>query len=238
LKKGTAIAVLMGMVLLSLGLSGCHLRPLLYDVSVSPAAISPNADGTDDATNIEYGLSRNATVSVFFENADGERFYFREERPRSAGEYRVQWGGTVNQPYWLENEFGRQLVSNWVLPDGAYTWTVEAVTDDGETARVEGQISLTGGDTTVPELRKFTVALPEFTPNQDGLADRTGVSYYLSKDVDSALVYLYHPDRPDVKFPLEEQGRTEEAGGEGSHYYDYDGGVDRGLIRHPMAPTL
>lgn len=80
----------------------------------------------------------------------------------------------------------------------------------------------------MPELRKFTVALPEFTPNQDGLADRTGVSYYLNKDVDNVLVYLYHPDRPDVKFPLEEQERTEAAGAEGSHYYDYDGGVDRG----------
>jgi hypothetical protein len=216
------------MLLLSLGLSACHLRPLLYDVTVSPAAISPNADGSDDATNIAYGLSRNAAISVYFENEDGERFYFRQDRPRSAGEYRVQWGGTVNQPYWLENEFGRQLVSNWVLPDGSYTWNVEAVAEDGETARVEGQINLSGGDTTVPQLRKFTVALPEFTPNQDGLADRTGVSYYLNKDVDNVLVYLYHPDRPDIKFPLEEQERTEEAGGEGSHYYDYDGGVDRG----------
>ena len=222
---GVVVAV---MLLLSLGLSACHLRPLLYDVSVSPAAISPNADGTDDATNIAYGLSRNAIVSVYFENADGERFYFRQDRPRSAGEYRVQWGGTVNQPYWLENDFGRQLVNNWVLPDGTYTWTVEAVTEEGETARVEGQIGLSGADTTVPELRKFTVALPEFTPNQDGLADRTGVSYYLNKDVDNVLVYLYHPDRPDVKFPLEEQERTEAAGAEGSHYYDYDGGVDRG----------
>ncbi len=93
LKEKTVGVVVAVMLLLSLGLSACHLRPLLYDVSVSPAAISPNADGTDDATNIAYGLSRNATVSVYFENADGERFYFRQDRPRSAGEYRVQWGG-------------------------------------------------------------------------------------------------------------------------------------------------
>ena len=118
LRKGTAGAVLMVMVLLSLGLSGCHLRPLLYDVSVSPDAISPNADGADDATNIEYELSRNATVSIYFENAAGERFYFRQDRPRSAGEYRVQWGGTINQPYWLENEFGRQLVRTGCCPMG------------------------------------------------------------------------------------------------------------------------
>ena len=77
---------------------GCHLRPLLYDVALYPDAISPNADGTDDATNIEYKLSRNAHVSIFFEDADGERFYFRRDRPRSAGDFRVQWGASSTNP--------------------------------------------------------------------------------------------------------------------------------------------
>lgn len=233
LKNGTVVGIVMVLLLLGAGLSGCHLRPLLYDVSISPDTISPNADGTDDATNIEYKLSRNATVSIYFENAAGERFYFRQDRPRSAGDYRVQWGGTINQRQWLENEFGRQAVESWVLPDGVYTWAVEATVKDGEVARAEGQIALTGGDMTVPELRKFTVALPEFTPNQDGLADRTGVAYYLNKDVDNVQVYLYHPDKPDVRYPLEEQGRAEDAGKTGSHYYDYDGGVDRGADPPP-----
>lgn len=233
LRNGIVVGILMILLLLSIGLSGCHLRPLLYDVSVSPETISPNADGTDDATNIEYKLARNATVSIYFENAAGERFYFRQDRPRSAGDYRVQWGGTVNQRRWLENEFGRQAVESWVLPDGIYIWTVEATVEDGEVARAEGQIELIGGDTTVPELRKFTVALPEFTPNQDGLDDRTGVAYYLNKDVDNVQVYLYHPKKPDVRYPLEEEGRAEDAGKTGSHYYDYDGGVDRGADPPP-----
>lgn len=233
LRNGIVVGILMILLLLSIGLSGCHLRPLLYDVSVSPETISPNADGTDDATNIEYKLARNATVSIYFANAAGERFYFRQDRPRSAGDYRVQWGGTVNQRRWLENEFGRQAVESWVLSDGIYIWTVEATVEDGEVARAEGQIELIGGDTTVPELRKFTVALPEFTPNQDGLDDRTGVAYYLNKDVDNVQVYLYHPKKPDVRYPLEEEGRAEDAGKTGSHYYDYDGGVDRGADPPP-----
>jgi hypothetical protein len=220
--------VVLVLLLLSLGLSACHLRPLLYDVSISPAVISPNADGSDDATNIEYKLSRNALISIYFENANGERFYFRQERPRSAGEYRVQWGGTVNQRHWLENEYGRELVESWVLPDGTYTWVIEAIDEDGGTARAEGQIVLAGGDTTVPELRNFTVTLPVFTPNQDGLADRTGVAYFLNKDVDNVRVYLYRPDQPDVEYPLEEQERAIEPDAAGYHYYDYDGGVDRG----------
>lgn len=232
-EKTTVGALVVVVGLLLLGLGGCHLRPLLYDVAVSPAVISPNADGSEDATNIEYKLSRNALLSIYFEDAEGGRHYFRQERPRSAGKYRVQWGGVINEPRWLDNEFGQQLVKSWVLPDGTYTWVVEATAEGGHTERATGQIALSGGDTTIPELRKFTVALPEFTPNQDGLADRTGVSYYLSKDVDSVQVYLYNPDEPDVRYPLEEQERTAEAGKVGYHYYDYDGGVDRGADPPP-----
>lgn len=225
---GLALTLLLGLML-----SGCHLRPLLYDVSVSPDLISPNADGNDDATNIEYKLSRNASLSIYFENATGERFYFRRERPRSAGPYRVQWGGSINQQRWLENEYGRQLVKSWVLPDGDYTWVVEATGQDGSVGRAQGRITLSDGDTVVPELRKFHVAVPEFTPNQDGLSDRTGISYDLSKEVESVQVYLYHPGEPDVKYPLEEEKRAVEAGEVGPHYYDYDGGVDRGADPPP-----
>jgi hypothetical protein len=221
------------LMLLSLALGGCHLRPLLYDVSISPDAISANADGKDDATNIEYKLSRNASISIYFENGAGERYHFRQDRPRSAGEYRVQWGGTVNQRRWLVNEFGRQSVESWVLPDGTYTWVVEATGEDGGPERAEGQIQLSGGDAVIPELRNFTVTLPVFTPNQDGLADRTGVAYFLSKDVDNVQVYLYDPDNPSVQYPLEEQERAIEPGKAGYHYYDYDGGVDRGADPPP-----
>jgi hypothetical protein len=231
-KKGLA-GLLIVVALLGGSLSGCHLRPLLSGVSVSPDVISPNADGSDDATNISYSLSRNAELSIYFVDENGTRFYFREARPRSPGDYQVQWGGVANQPYWIENEYGRQRVMSWVLPDGTYTWVVEAVTEGGETARVEGQITLSGGDAQVPELRQFTVALPEFTPNQDGLRDRTGFSYVLNKDVDTVLVYLYDPAAPDVTYPVEEQEQLTEIGKAGYHYYDYDGGVDRGAQPPP-----
>jgi hypothetical protein len=221
------------LLLFGLLLSGCQLRPLLSNASLTPDVISPNADGTDDVTSIEYKLSRNAHVSIYFENSEGERFYFRQDRPRSAGEYRVLWGGGVNQRLWLESEYGRQAVESWVLADGTYTWVVEATDEEGQTERAEGQITLTGGDTTIPELRKFAVALPVFSPNQDGLDDRTGVAYFLSKDVESVQVYLYHPDDPGVQYPLEEQERAAKPGEVGYHYYDYDGGVDRGADPPP-----
>jgi hypothetical protein len=228
LRRRTVGGVAILLLLVGSGLSGCHLRPLLYDVSVSPEVISPNADGSEDATNIEYKLSRNALLSIYFQDDSGERFYFRQHRPRSAGDYRVQWGGVINQSRWLEDEFGRQMVKSWVLPDGTYTWVIEATDDGGQTERAEGQIVLSDGDTEIPELRKFTVSRPVFTPNQDGLDDRTGVGYFLSKDVSSVLGYLYSPEFPDVQYPLEEQERTAKPGEAGYHYYDYDGGVDRG----------
>ncbi|MGC9334011.1 MAG: hypothetical protein ACP5JJ_07685 [Anaerolineae bacterium] len=229
-RKGLIVAWAI-LLLAALSLGGCHLLPLLHDVSVSPDGISPNADGDDDATRIQYKLTRNARLSIYFENAEGERFYFRKERPRSPGDYRVLWGGGINQPYWLENEYGRQWVKSWVLPDGAYTWVVEAVDGEGNTANAKGQITLQGGETLVPELRQFTIALPEFTPNQDGLRDRTGISYYLNKDVETVQVYLYDPADPGTRYPIEEQGQAVEFGAEGYHYYD--GGVDRGAEPPP-----
>lgn len=230
-----AVVAVSLLVLCSIALSSCHLRPLLYDVSVSPEAISPNADGSDDATNIAYKLSRSADLSIYFENEAGDRFYFREGRRRSAGSYQVQWGGVINeqQSLAMEGDFGTQSVQSWVLPDGTYKWVVEATDEQGQTEQIEGEITLTDGDTVVPELRKFTVALPTFTPNQDGLADRTGAGYFLNKDVDSVQVYLYDPDSPDVQFPLEEQERSAKPGEAGYHYYDYDGGVDRGADPPP-----
>ncbi len=47
---------------------------LLRNVSVDDAAISPNADGEQDATLLRYELSRNADVSIYLENEVGERY--------------------------------------------------------------------------------------------------------------------------------------------------------------------
>ena len=68
---------------------------LLRNVTMGSTEISPNADGDGDITPITYELSRNAAVSMYFENDAGERFYFRRERPRGAGEYQVFFSGVV-----------------------------------------------------------------------------------------------------------------------------------------------
>ena len=79
-------------------LSACSFRPLLSGVQVRPEVISPNADGRDDVTLIEYTLGRSANVSIYFEDAAGNRRYFRNNERRSRGDYQVYWSGVTNQP--------------------------------------------------------------------------------------------------------------------------------------------
>lgn len=222
------------LVWLALFASGCSLRPLLGNVSVEPATISPNADGVDDATNIQYRLGRSADVSIYFENEQGKRYYFRQDQLRSPGKYDVAWGGVINQPEIVDNGYGPQQVRGQVLPDGVYQWTVEATDKRGNIDTTSGTILLEDGDTVLPELQNFTVVPQVFRPNQDGLRDDwVSISYYLPKDVDQAQVYLIDPDEPNVKYPIAERERVIKPGETGYHEYRYEGGVDLGAEPPP-----
>ncbi|RME59145.1 MAG: hypothetical protein D6790_11025 [Caldilineae bacterium] len=201
--------------------------PLLSRVEVAPDVISPNADGDTDATQIQYSLRRAATVSIYFENEVGERFYFRKERRRSPGDYSVLWGGVVDEPQVLETPGGTVEILSRVLPDGQYRWTVEAVEDNGNRESVSGTITLQNGDTEVPELHNFAVVPQVFRPNQDGLRDDwVSISYYLTKDVDTVQVYLLDPDTPGVKYHIAEGPNVVDPEEKGYHEYRYEGGVD------------
>lgn len=213
-------------------LGGCALRPLLSEVSVAPDVISPNADGQDDVTLIRYRISQPAAVSIYFVNAAGERFFFREAERRSPGRYNVYWGGVINDLEVRPVSGGQMLVESHVLADGIYTWVIEAADDGGRTRTVQGQIVLQDADTALPEIRNFTVVPQVFTPNQDSIRDRVSISYYLSKRAERVQVYLQPaqvaPGRPLIKYPIAEKqsSSTAEPGDAGYHGYDYDGGVD------------
>ncbi|PKO22131.1 MAG: hypothetical protein CVU38_10985 [Chloroflexi bacterium HGW-Chloroflexi-1] len=191
-------------------LSGCGLRPLLSDVSLVPAQISPNADGNDDVTHVRYRIGRSADVSIYFVDAAGARHYFRNAQRRSPGKYDVYWGGVINDPQLRQVAGGSMLVESQMLPDGVYTWVVEAVDAGGRRQEVTGQITLQGADTTLPELHNFTVVPQVFRPNQDGLRDDwVSISYYLTKQAQRVQVYLKRAqvglDEPDLKYPIPEQ---------------------------------
>jgi hypothetical protein len=203
---------------------------LLRQVSFQHSEIRPNADGDTDITLIEYTLSRNATVSIYFENEAGQRFYFRESRPRGAGNYRVYFGGVVDG-YQRPGEQLQGEIIYRVLQDGAYTWTIEATDGDGRTEQVQGQLVIADADTELPEIRDFSLDKNTFTPNRDGIDDRLLIQLYLTKEVENLRVFLQMPDGREV--PIPEQERNIPANMPGRHYFDYEGGVDQGATPPP-----
>jgi hypothetical protein len=213
--------------------AACGPRELLSNVSIAPQVISPNADGDTDATHIHYELGQNARVSIYLESPDGQRYFFREAQPRSAGVYDVLFSGVID---------GR------LLPDGEYRWVIEATGAGGQDRSVEGRLTLSGGESTAPEITGFSIFPTEFTPNRDGISDRATINVSLNKPA-ALYVTLQNvlcngsatppPDRPDLNctpFPVAEDARTRESrrpGEEGLHEFDYDAGVDLGADPPP-----
>jgi len=224
------VIVLLGLVSTALG--GCGQRALLYDVRIQPEQITPNADGVTDVARIEYRLRHSAYVSIFFEDETGQRYYFRQERRRSRSTgrpYRVDFGGVVA----VDEVRNAGYVNSRVLRDGAYTFVVEATDDEGYTERVEIPFAVAAADTTLPELKGFSVSHPVFSPNRDGVQDRIKINYQLTKQ---ANVQVYLLDGAGNQYPIvEPQGPLTpvKPGEAGPHTCDYSGGVDEGAKPPP-----
>ena len=224
--RAILVAVALGAVLFVVG--GCSLRPLIYDVSLSPHAISPNADGVDDVTRIEYKLARNANLSIYLVDEQGQEHYFRHERARSRSlgrPYRVDFGGVIP----IEENGLRQ---DRVLPDGTYTLVLEAVDERGRSLAVEMPFVITEADTMPPELQGFGLDRRVFTPNRDGVDDRVIISYYLTKEAQTRVYLL---DAEGRQYPIErdDSNSATKDGEVGPYYYDYEGGVDKGAEPPP-----
>jgi hypothetical protein len=205
-------------------------QSLITSASFSPQTITPNADGSDDITVLTYALSRGAEVSIAFERADGTQFVFRQGEPRTAGDYSVLFSGVVdgyvNTGDTIEGEVLRRL-----MPDGEYTWRLTAVGANGETDERSGTLTLLDGEAVLPEIVEFSIYPEVFTPNQDGISDRTAINVGLSKEAD-LQVYLTQPGIEPIFIPerLEDFNPDQPSL---RHYYDYEGGVDLGANPPP-----
>ena len=214
---------------------------LLRNAIVDKTAISPNADGSDDATEISYEITRDAIVSIYFEAADGTRHYFRESKTRGANDYRVQFSGIVDG-YLLPDEAPINEIESRLLQNGAYRWVIEAteitrvdddgnVTETGATEIADGQLTVSDGDAVLPFIAGFEMDRREFTPNRDGIGDRLKIQFDLKKDAEVLRVYLRTPDGSELEVQALPGARPARSVSDapfvaGRHVYDYEGGVD------------
>lgn len=228
----TAIAAIVALVLI--GLIGYQMLrpsgPLLSNAAFEKPQISPNADGQDDVTLVRYSLSSPARVSIYLIPESGEPFYFRTDEPRNSGDYSVPFSGVVNG-YTLPDETVPGRIERRLIPNGRYTWVIEAI-EDGATSgeQATGVLEIVDGDSALPIMSAFEVFPEIFTPNQDGIDDRVSVNVFLEKPA-SLDVYLESEDGQRYYIPEREGGR--EPGDSGNHEYDYDGGVDQNLEPPP-----
>jgi hypothetical protein len=218
-----------------LALTACCERPLLRDVSFNKDAITPNADGDEDVVLVTFDLSRSADISIYLEDEAGERYYFRDHihhGPSVGKPYTLYFAGVVDG-YVLPGEtFDGFTVEKRVLQDGVYTWTVEATDIQGHTERVNGSLTIADADTSLPELRGFSVFPPIITPNRDSISDRATIVVDLKKDVEELFVYLVGED-DDTRYFVQESEKATKLNEAGYHEFDYDAGVDLGAEPPP-----
>ncbi len=227
----SAIAALAAVIVV--GVAGyVLLRPpvaLLSGASFDRATISPDADGVDDVATVRYSLSQPANVSIYLDSASGDRYYFRQDERRVSGDYIVWFSGVVDG-YVLPGEDIAGTVERRLVPNDHYTWTIEAVSDDGDSEQTTGTLDVVGADSGLPLMTYFEINPTVFTPNQDGIHDRVAINVYLEKPA-SLSVYLQDATGQQYYIPERDDGRA--PGDEGSHEFDYDGGVDQGMVPPP-----
>ncbi|MBA3869550.1 MAG: hypothetical protein H0X30_10380 [Anaerolineae bacterium] len=225
-----ALAVLVGVVFIGQSLIQPN-RPLITHAAFSLEQITPNADGDSDVTVFSYGISRNAQVSLTFQAADGTNFVFRQNEARIPSDYTVAFSGVVGG-YKLPGDTATGEIERRLIPNGQYTWHLQAKDAvSGETAEQTGQLEIADAGSQLPEITDFTLDRHEFSPNQDGIADRVIMNLSLTKPVDSLNVYLQGSDGQSIFIPEIVSGRK--PGEAGQHFFDYDGGIERGVEPPP-----
>lgn len=226
-------AIIMTLIVVVVGLFVVQPpRPLLVYAESSLSTISPDADGVDDATQFSYEISRNAFVSlVFIRKSDEREFYFRQDERRASGEFTVLFSGVVDG-YLFPNETIQGDVLRRLIPSGEYDWVLTVRAQEGdEIAEQRGTLIVEGDEIPLPpQMIEFTVSPDVFTPNQDGIDDRTLINVYLDKEAD---LDVYLIDLSNQRLPMFRRENSRQTGEAGRHTYDYEGGVDIGADPPP-----
>ncbi len=213
--------------ILTLFLAACTANgSVVGDISVAPNSISPNGDGTDDLARISYKVNAPAKVSIYLTDAQGQRHNVRrdEDRPARPVPYELLFNGIAG---------GR------MLPNGDYTWHIDAQTVDGRTASQSGPLTVRDADVTFPKITEFTATTDTFTPNRDAIEDHVYINIVTAKE-SRLRVYVIGANNFRYDVPRQEGLRTivdEDELPAGRYFYDYDGGINLGPTRRPMGNT-
>ncbi|MCW1969702.1 MAG: hypothetical protein KIH69_016445 [Anaerolineae bacterium] len=193
----------------------------LSNVTVSPAQISPNADGKEDIARISYKVGVPMRVSIYLTDAAGQRYDLRRDEPRnpSPQAYEYLFSGVAN---------GK------LLPNGDYTWHVDGSVDGQPTQSSSGTLKITDVNTPFPEIRDFTVSTNVFSPNRDAIDDRVYINLYLTQRanlnvyVESANGYRYEVPRREGNVVRAVTDNDTRQVIPGRYQFDFDGGIDLG----------
>jgi len=200
-------------------------QPLIVSAGFLHERITPNADGSDDITEYRYTLSENARVSITFTRDDGRQFAFRQDELRARGDYSGLFSGVVDGYQEPEETTGGEVIRR-LMPNGNYTWEIRATATEGTaTDSRSGTFIIDEADIALPDLAIFSVSPAVFTPNQDGIDDRTQINLELTKD---AVLSVYLLAQDGAQLFLAPRAEETREGVAGRYTYDYDGGVDVG----------
>jgi hypothetical protein len=201
---------IIGLGSIAVVLIACGQREVLSNVTTSTDVITPNGDGVDDALTINYTIGEQATISVFLEDQAGERYILRDKQMRvpSSEAYSLLFDGTVNA-----TDPG---IVQQVLPDGMYTYTIEAApVAGGPSSTATGQISVREAADQPPEIEDLSVT-EQFSPNEDADDDVAYFSYRLPV---TATVTINFVDQNNASIPF----ITELQEGPFAHSHIWDG---------------
>ena len=161
-----------GLVLLS-ALAACN-APLLANVDVSTAVITPNGGNSGNVAVITYQINQPALVSIVLTDSAGKEYPLRNRERRLPGPYEARFSGTYAPD---QTKPGRR-----VLPNGQYALTVTAEGENGTAMRVDRSLEVRDADTSPPLVQEVSVLPEVFSPNADGVDDEALISYTLTKD--------------------------------------------------------
>jgi flagellar hook assembly protein FlgD len=221
--------------------------PKLSNISALPVSFSPNGDGASDSARISFTLSKKAKVTInVYRNLEKGSNLFKVELVRilldstemNEGENSLVWDGRSD--------------NGDVLLDGAYTIMFDVKDADGLTGAMESTELFI--DTKPPIISNLAVSNNPFTPDGDGFADVTRISFSVTNSTsqDSVTVAIYDAQAKQiVSLPVEPafagdgnysavwNGQpTPGPSREGKLYTDYDGEYTYEVIAKDLANNI